>query len=99
MTPTSGAAPYVLSADIANAVNIDGVNYTVYVGSGTSVGTCPATGLTALPAGQVDELLATGSVTINESVASGSCRTYTLRINRVSDGTNIAASHINIDNV
>lgn len=99
VTPTSGEAPYVLSADIDNLINIDGVHYRGFIGSGTAVGSCPAAGFTTLPRVEREEFFESGSVTLTDSVPPGSCRTFTLRIIRVSDEEEIAVSHINVDNV
>lgn len=101
VTPTSGEAPYFLSAAFDNKTYIDGVNFIASVRSSSLVGSCPLVG-TANPLGvqRMQQLLASGSVDSGyTSVASGSCLAITLSVSRVSDGVVVAASTVTVDNV
>ena len=100
VTPTSGDAPYVLTANIANSALIDGVKYAVSVAYSSSSGSCPAEGsevyLTPI---QIDTLLTTGSFTSYSAVNTGNCRTFTLEIIRVLDSVVVDSSSVSVDNV
>ena len=102
ITPTSGAAPYTLSAIIANSENIDSVNFVASVRTSQTVGVCPETATGAqLSEAQINDLIANGSTTVgvSTSVPEGSCRAFTLRITKVSNDSVIALSTVHVDNV
>lgn len=101
VTPTSGAAPYILSADIINTGNIDGVNYVAAVFSSQSIGSCPSVGeTTPLATSRLNTLLSVGSVDANViTVPAGSCRTFTLSITRLSDNVVVDSSSVSVDNL
>lgn len=100
VAPTSGPEPYILSAVFEHPQLIDGLVYKINVGYITTVGSCPTSGnFQNLSAAQVNTLLTSGSVSHYQTVASGSCRNYTLTISRVSDNTVIASSTVFVDNV
>lgn len=101
VSPTSGLAPYTLSADISSRVAVDGVNYVASVLFSTTVGSCPAPGAgTSLSQSEIDILVATGSVILSaSSIPAGSCRVYTFIIERVSDGVVISSADARIDNI
>lgn len=101
VTPTSGEAPYLLTATIANAVNVDGVRYSMSVRSLVEEGSCPAFGnMSPLSQGDLDTLLAGGAVTTPyPTVPDGSCRAITLRLTRLSDGVGIQTETITVNNL
>lgn len=100
VTPTSGDAPYTLSASFVDTTYIDGVNYRVRVQSSVSVGSCPSIG-TSEPLGvsQVNQLVVSGSTITNPVVPAGSCRTFTLDILRLSDNSVVDSSSVSVDNI
>ena len=101
VTPTSGAAPYSLSAIVDNKENIDGISYVASVWTSVATGTCPLTG-TATPVNVVlvDQLINSGTVILPYvSVDPGTCRTFTLRIMRAKTNVVIASSNATVDNV
>lgn len=101
VAPTSGDSPYILSADIINSGEIDGVEYEASVRSSLGTGSCPAFGSsTPLSSALVNELLTTGSVETGlSSVPVGNCRAFTIRISRVSDGVLVSTASTFVDNV
>lgn len=101
VTPTSGDAPYALSANIANSVNVNGVDYAASVTTTLSSGSCPASGSQfPLPANLVNLLVAGETVSSSyPTVPSGSCRALTLTITRVSDSVVIDSSTVTINNL
>ena len=101
VTPTSGPSPYILTADIAAKVGINGGYYTASVSSSVAVGSCPAQGVSVpLSASAVETLLNVGSVNSGVgTIPAGSCRTFTLYIRRVSDNVVITESSVSVDNV
>lgn len=99
VTPTSGDAPYTFTAQISDAVNIDGGRYTLLFQSTTAVGSCPPLGSSTNVPGGVDALLATGQSTDTVDVPAGSCRTYTLRIRDNELGTYISSENVQVSNV
>lgn len=100
VTPTSGDAPYILSADIADKVNIDGVNYALEVRPNTTIGSC-LVGISTDPSNTniVQSLLATDSYMVSGNVNVGSCRTYSLIIRDLRTDTIISSENAVIDNV
>lgn len=99
VTPTSGAGPYVLSADIENSQNIDGLNFSAFLGSSNGVGFCQARGNTAFPSNLLDLLVSGQTVTVPTEVDEGNCRTFTLEIIRLSDNDVISFANALVDNV
>lgn len=101
VTPTSGAGPYTLTAVIENNMNVNGVDYVATASSSDQVGSCPVEGIqNALSPTSVNTLVQNGVVVSGApTVASGSCRTYTLNITRVADGVVISSSSTSVDNV
>lgn len=100
VTPTSGAGPYTLSADIDDITYIDGVHYTASVMSSILLGSCPVVGdETPLTPQQLDDIISHGNASTNVGVASGYCRTFTLALSRVSDNVVVASSSVSVDNV
>lgn len=101
VTPTSGDAPYTLSAAIDNAFNVDGVNYVASVMYYNNTGSCSVSGTgTALNPTAVKTLVDSGSVVLNTStIPDGNCRTLVLEITRMIDNVVISSSSASIDNV
>lgn len=101
VTPTSGAQPYFLSADVTGVSVINGIYYTASVRSGTGAGSCPAEGLVSpLPPERVNPII-NGIPTDSgsSSVPAGSCRVFTLTIRRVSDNVVVATSNATVSNL
>ena len=100
VTPTSGAAPYTLSAIVADSDKIDNVLYTATLRTSSNTGSClPEGAATLLDSSVVASLLADGSVEYGSTVNPGSCRSITLRILRVSDNAVVSSSTVFVDNV
>ena len=101
VTPTSGDAPYILTADFANSHNIDGVNYAIEVRTSMREGSCPFDSAgSLLSASIVDSLLADGTVNSGfDTVDSGSCRVFTLRLRRLSDNMVLSRESVSVDNI
>lgn len=101
VSPTSGAAPYTLSATVSDFVNVNGVDYVASVEGSSGVGSCPAMGVgSPLDPALVESLISGNSVElVIGTIPTGSCRTYTLRITRVSDGVVIASSNVSVNNL
>lgn len=100
VAPTSGSAPYVLSATFAEKYLIDDINYRITVRFSQATGSCPAVGVAdTLSESQLADLLENGSTSSAATVSSGACRTFTLRILRVSDSAVVASSSVYIDNI
>lgn len=101
VTPSSGAAPYFMSAVINDVHLIDGVNYTASVRSSINTGTCPATGQASiLDPSFVDPMIAGQSVELTTTtIASGSCRTWSLYITRVADNVVVASASSSVSNI
>ena len=101
VAPTSGEPPFTLSAEVSNVEYVDGVNYVASVAFSILSGVCPTQGAT-VPFSQEDvKSLLDGQDVIRGTtpVATGSCRTYTMQIRRVSDGAVVATSNATIDNI
>lgn len=100
VTPTSGEGPYTLSANISDSQYVDGVVFAAAIRYTSTVGSCPQTGSgVRLDPSQEAALVHTGSTISDVPVPSGSCRAYTLRISRVSDGAVVAISTVHVDNI
>lgn len=101
VTPTSGEAPYTLSATLDYPESVNGVQYEAVVVYTTNVGSCPVTDLNQqLNQQTVNELLTSGSVVLNTStIADGSCRAFELQITRLSDNVVISSERATIDNI
>lgn len=100
VTPTSGDAPYALSADVDAPLSVDGVHYRANLTTTEAIGSCPAlgTGGSFTPS-FVNSLVNGASLNYNATVVSGSCRTFTLRLYRVSDNVVVSTASATVDNV
>lgn len=101
VTPTSGDAPYILSADIAGSEYVDGVHYTATLRTATAVGECPfSTAGSTMPQSIVTELLNEGSVSLGiATVPQGSCQVIALRIIEVGSESLASIERVSIDNI
>ena len=99
VTPTSGAAPYLLTASFAEQHLINGMVYVLRVRSSTEVGVCPLVGFTLNPTFWATNLLENGSQSVLNNVPSGSCRTTTLQIVELSSNTIVSQMSVNVSNV
>lgn len=100
VTPTSGSAPYVLSATFGNKDSIDNVDYALELRTSVLVGSCFVGVATGNPiAGAASSLLNTGVSSVTGSVPAGSCRTYSLIIRDLSNNSILASQNVNVNNV
>lgn len=101
VTPTRGANPYILNADVDNFSVINGVHYRATVSSTRATGSCPALGVSsAMNANAVAQLVSGVPVDTGAStVATGDCRTWTLTIIKVSDNSIIDQSSVSVSNL
>lgn len=100
VTPTVGAGPYTFTAQFSDAVNIDGIHYSLEFYRANAVGSCPAnieSGTLVASASQ--QLLQTGSYVRDVAVAANNCQGSLLLIRDLSTGTIISQSDVYIDNV
>ena len=100
VTPTSGTAPYTLTATFAETLGFDTGDYLLRVYSQTLVGSCPST---AYPGGSqsvpiATSLLATGSAESSTSVPDGSCRVFTAGV-FTNAGELVSESSITVSNL
>lgn len=99
VTPTSGAGPYTLTADITNKDSFNYNRYALTLSFTDAVGSCPASGVaTVLVSGAVN-LLESGSFAHPLVVATGSCRTYTLRVRDLVTGSIVQFMNVTVNNV
>lgn len=99
VTPTSGATPYLFTADFENKDNFSLGNFTLYAYAISGEGVCPAPsfGGSGLP-DMSQSLLNDGSYTMSSgSVPVGSCRVFNLVIKDIS-GVVIDNKTVAIDN-
>ena len=99
VAPTSGTGPYQMSAEFYNIADLDGVNYALELRATNTEGSCDmdvSSGQNQPPG--VDALLANGVYQIGAPVPSGSCRTYSLIVRDLSDGTIISSENVYLDN-
>lgn len=101
VTPTSGDGPYVLSAEIEGADLINGLYSMATVVNSVAVGSCPPRGSgPSLDRSIVDSLVAGNEVQLpTANVPSGSCRSFTLSIVRLSDNAIISSEIATVDNL
>lgn len=100
VNPTSGDAPYVLTAVIANQENIDNANYALELRATNQTGTCfSGTSTGANQTAGVQSLINTGEYTIaTNSVTAGDCRVYSLIVRDLNADTVISSQNVSIDN-
>lgn len=99
VTPTSGAGPYTITAAFANKDSFNYSKYALTFSFSDGVGSCPSAGVaTVLVAGGVS-LLENGSFVHPLDVASGSCRTYTVRIRDLETESLVQAMNATVNNV
>lgn len=100
MSPSNGAAPYVLSIAFDNKSMVDGVNYVFEARMHGASGFCASTPLTTqVQTTASAELLGIGTFSNNVTVPAGVCRVWDARIVRVSDGEIISYRSVNISNL
>lgn len=99
VTPTSDAAPYLVTASFDNAVNIDDVNYRLEVRIPKAVGSCPAPTGGTNQAGLANNLLSNGSFEIATDVDPGSCQTIGVSIVDISTSAVISSDSGQISNL
>ena len=101
VTPTSGASPYIIQANIDQSYLVNGVDYSAAIMSSVGVGSCPTLGTTSPMPDSLLMQVVTG-IAVNSgwsTVPSGSCRTWTLTITNNSDNSIIAQSSVSVNNV
>lgn len=101
VTPTSGDAPYSLSATVDNSVNVDGVNYVASVTTEHAMGSCPLSGAGTPLTPTIVNSLINGETVVSgaPTVTAGRCRTYTLAITRLSDNVVVDSADAFVDNI
>lgn len=101
VTPTSGDAPYTLTATFVEPQLVDGVLYRAELRSNTQAGACPPAGAgVSNDAAGVASLLSTGVyVTPSETVPAGSCRRITFDIIRVADSVRVSRESVTVSNL
>lgn len=100
VSPSTGVAPYVLTAVFNNKELLDGVNYRLESAIVDNVGSC----VTNINAGVNDQarantILATNGLTAMQTVNTGSCRAFILRIRDIPNNTIIQGLIAHVDNV
>lgn len=100
ITPTSGAAPYVYTAQFSNKEMLSTGEYFLQAVSQTTAGSCvnPAASGTSNPT-IVTSILNTGQYTNTFSVPVGSCSVVALQIRRVSDNVIVSRELAQISNL
>lgn len=99
VTPTSGDAPYVYTADFTGKDVIDGVSFSLEARTTVLVNECflgMSDGVNSQTI--VDNILNTGSHTSMTSVGAGFCRTVSLIIRNMNTGMVVDYKNITIDN-
>ena len=101
VTPTSGEGPFTYTASFANKLGFDLGLYSLEFRGGSAVGSCPASGISGTNVvAAVNSLLETGSwLSSGTVIPPGSCRTTSLIIRLVADGSIIEESLAQINNV
>ena len=100
VTPTSGTAPYLYEAEIANRIGFDLGLYITEYRFLEAVGSCPANAVVGPNStGNAFALLNTGSFTSQSPVPAGSCRSSVFLVRRISDGTIVSQMSVDINNV
>ena len=100
VTPTSGANPYTFTAQFTDAVNIDGVNFSLEFYRANAIGSCPTnieSGTLVASASQ--QLLETGTYVRDVSVAPNNCQGSLLLIRDLLTNDIISQSEVFVDNV
>ena len=99
ITPTSGDAPYLLSASFENSVSF-GHGYELIVRRSGTMGSCN-TVVTTGPLEPViaDALLSAGQYSIPDTVAAGRCDVYKIYIRNTSTGDIIDPMIATINNL
>lgn len=100
VTPTSGASPYTFEAQFSNAINIDGIHFSLEFLRAQVSGACPTDANTYVPvAGAASALLATGTFVAVSSAPVGSCQGSRLIIRNMSTGAIVSQEEVFINNV
>lgn len=99
VTPTSGAAPYTLTASFANEESFS-LGYALrFTASDDIVGTCPSpNSATSVFPSVASLLLESGSAVRSDSVPQGACRVYKLEV-RSSFGEVVDMQYVHVDNI
>ena len=100
VTPTSGAGPYVFTAQFANKDNLFYDLYVLEVRPRTAVGSCPAPATSGTQApGAESLLLSSDSYTTVPSVDAGSCLVSTVVIRNTVTGDIVDQASASVDNI
>ena len=100
VTPTSGAGPYVFTAEFTNKESLFSNQYQLEVRPRTGEGSCPAPATSGQRAsGAEANLLNSSSYTSVATIPEGSCMTSTVVIRDLDTGTVISQETAQIDNL
>lgn len=100
VTPTSGAGPYVFTAEFSNRDHLFFDLYALEVRPRTGVGSCPAPAVSGTQApGAESLLLASDSYTTIPSVDAGSCLVSTVVIRNTVTGDIVSQASASVDNI
>ncbi len=101
VTPTSGNAPYVFTANISNKANLMPGYYSLEFRGVGAVGSCPSDGIPGnnIPLA-VEQIMATNSYTqVSPNVMPGACRVSTLIIRDLKTNSIVSQSTVQVSNL
>lgn len=100
VVPTSGEAPYLLTASFTEIAFINNVLYRLEVRISQDTAACPpftSSGSRSVPIETA--LLSTGEFVITNNVVAGSCRTYSVLIRNLITDTIVSQSSVSVSNI
>lgn len=100
VTPTSGAGPYVFTAEFTDKASLFTDRYELEVRPRTGVGSCPSPVSTGTRApGAEAQLLSTDSYTSAANIDIGSCMVSTIVIREIASGLIISQASAQVSNL